>query len=136
MERRVLVAIFLSFLVLYAYQALFVKPAPKPPLNATNGQTPALTTENPAPAAAAPATVPDAQATPSADVVLGDTAERDVVVETQDVIAVIANRGARLKSWRLKHYLDQKGEPLELIANDLAGTHPLPFSLRVEEEAV
>ena len=30
MERRVLVAIFLSFIVLYAYQALFVKPVPKP----------------------------------------------------------------------------------------------------------
>ena len=30
MERRVLVAIFLSFLVLYVYQALFVKPVPRP----------------------------------------------------------------------------------------------------------
>ena len=30
MERRVLLAIFLSFLVLYAYQAFFVKPVPKP----------------------------------------------------------------------------------------------------------
>jgi len=30
MEKRVLVAIFLSFLVLYVYQALFVKPVPKP----------------------------------------------------------------------------------------------------------
>ena len=58
------------------------------------------------------------------------------MVETQNVIAVITNRGARLKSWRLKRYLDQKGEPLELIANDLAATHPLPFSLRVEEDAV
>ena len=30
MERRVLLAIFLSFLVLYVWQALFVKPVPKP----------------------------------------------------------------------------------------------------------
>jgi len=29
MERRVLIAIFLSFIVLYAYQALVVKPTPK-----------------------------------------------------------------------------------------------------------
>src|SRR5947207_2989983 len=34
MERRVLVAIFLSFIVLYAYQAFIVKPAPKPPQTA------------------------------------------------------------------------------------------------------
>ena len=30
MERRVLLAIFLAFLVLYVWQALFVKPVPKP----------------------------------------------------------------------------------------------------------
>jgi len=30
MERRVLLAIFLAFLVLYTWQALFVKPVPKP----------------------------------------------------------------------------------------------------------
>jgi hypothetical protein len=28
MERRILIAVFLSFLVLYAYQALFVPPPP------------------------------------------------------------------------------------------------------------
>ena len=37
-----------------------------------------------------------------------------------DVIAVFTNRGARLKSWRLKHYHDQQGEPLELVAHDVA----------------
>ena len=36
MERRVLVAIFLSFLVLYGYQAFIVKPVPKP-LSGTSG---------------------------------------------------------------------------------------------------
>ena len=30
MERRVLLAIFLAFLVLYVWQAVFVKPVPKP----------------------------------------------------------------------------------------------------------
>ncbi len=36
---------------------------------------------------------------------VGDTAEHDIRVETNDLIAVFTNRGARLKSWRLKHYL-------------------------------
>ena len=31
MERRVLIAVFLSFLVLYGYQALFVPPPPATP---------------------------------------------------------------------------------------------------------
>jgi YidC/Oxa1 family membrane protein insertase len=135
MERRVLIAIFLSFLVLYGYQALFVKPTPKPPLSSTSGQTPPLAAESTAVPPAPPATVPEALPAPSVGVVVGDTGERDIVVETQTVVAVITNRGARLKSWRLKHYLDQKGELLELIANDLSATHPLPFTLRVDDEA-
>src|SRR5207244_11365383 len=36
--------------------------------------------------------------------------------------------------WRLKHFLNQNKEPLELIAADLESTHPLPFSLRVEDD--
>jgi hypothetical protein len=39
MERRVLLAIFLAFLVLYTWQALFVKPVPKP----ISGTAPATT---------------------------------------------------------------------------------------------
>ena len=47
---------------------------------------------------------------------------------------MLTNRGARLKSWRLKRYFDVNHEPLELVATELASTHPLPFSLRVSDE--
>src|SRR5207237_564238 len=63
-----------------------------------------------------------------------DSEERDVRVETPHVIAVFTNRGARLKSWRLKQYKDNHGDPLELVATELADTQPLPFSLRVPDE--
>jgi len=138
MERRVLLAIVLSFLVLYTYQVLVVKPAQK---SAT-----AVTTPVGPPAAAAPAPSPqpgDKAAVPpteppasSASPLLGDAQERDIRVETRDVLAVFTNRGARLKSWRLKHYLDASREPLELVATDLAATEPLPFSLRVPDDRV
>ena len=49
-------------------------------------------------------------------------------VETRDVIAVFTNKGARLKSWRLKHYLDQQKQPQELIEH--LPSQPLPFTLR------
>jgi len=159
MERRVLVAIFLSFLVLYAYQAFFVKPAPKP---ATTGSAPAGPTASqggtttqpatgsttssasstaatpPAAGAAASGIAPTLVAPPPADAtqVIGAAEERDLSIETPHVVAVFTNRGARLKSWRLKAYKDIHGEPLELVATELAGTHPLPFSLRVDDEAV
>src|SRR6267142_1675749 len=104
MERRVLLAIFLAFLVLYVWQAVFVKPAPKPSGSSAGNVAATL---------------------------VADNAERDVRVETRDVIAVFTNRGARLKSWRLKRYLDQQRQPQELIENTL---QPLPFTLGSGEE--
>jgi len=105
MERRVLVAIFLSFVVLYLYQALVVKPLPTPPAGQQATTTaPARPGEAP-PAAAAKAegqaATPAPAAAPEAAMLVGDTAEHDVTIETDDVIAVFTNRGARLKSWRL-----------------------------------
>src|SRR5262249_54121468 len=100
MERRVLLAIFLCFLVLYVWNALFVKPLPK-----TGAAT---TTKTAAPASAAPQAealqggetaaraVP--KTPPPPNVALGDQTEHDTRVETRDVIAVFTNKGARLKS--------------------------------------
>src|SRR4051794_4607006 len=132
MERRVLIAIFLSFIVLYLYQAMVVKPVPKP----VEGSLP--TSSAPAVAGATGAAsgvatsppgtaTPPAPQAPSAAPLTGDAAEHDVRIETRDVVAVFTNRGARLKSWRLKHFFNAERQPLELVATSLASTHPLPF---------
>ncbi len=140
MERRVLIAIFLSFIVLYGYQA-FVPTQPEPPkpldtqtTSATSTQrgTAVPVTATPAPGAPAPIEA----GAPSAAPLVGDTVERDIRVETSTVVAIVTNRGARLKSWRLKHYRDAAGNPVELVVTELATTHPLPFSLRTEDSAV
>ena len=132
MERRVLIALVLSFLVLYVYQTYVVKPIPKPaPTSAQTVPTTggSLAPVSPAEATGSAATVaPAPSAAPAASTLLGDTTEREIRVETQDVIAVFTNRGARLKSWRLKKYFDQQKQPQELIEQQLA-THPLPFTL-------
>src|SRR6185436_13878269 len=132
MERRVLLAIFLAFLVIYTWQALFIKPVPKPapgagtpPVTGPASPTPAAGAGSGAPSTPAPVTpVPAEAAAP----LVADTAEQDVRVETRNVIAVFTNRGARLKSWRVKGYLDQQGQPQELIEH--VPNQPLPFSLR------
>ena len=142
MERRVLVAILLSFVVLYAYQALVVKPVPP---NGSSSATGVSATGASGPIAATgsssttpPPTSPQTPAhaespnPPPAQTLVSDTAEREVTVETRDVIATFTNRGARLKSWRLKHYLDQRREPQELIAQ--VPTQPLPFTLRTASD--
>ncbi len=140
MERRVLLAIFLAFIVLYTWQALFVKPVPKPAAGSATtttaasgpaGITPAGTT------AEDPGTVTPVVAktsAPLAAALVADTAEREVRVETRDVIAVFTNKGARLKSWRLKHYLDQQKQPQELIEH--LPLQPLPFTLRASTDTV
>ena len=140
MERRVLFAIILSFVVLYGYQALVVKPTPKPAakaIAATSGPASAASSMmGTAATGASSAATPDGVAqTPAAAALVSEASERDIRVETRDVIAVFTNRGARLKSWRLKHYLDQHKEPQELVDTSLP-SEPLPFTLRTSSEQI
>jgi YidC/Oxa1 family membrane protein insertase len=147
MERRVLLAILLSFVVLYGYQALL---KPRPTVEPAGGAPPPAAagaeTTNPVfpPGGAgagqgsqgsqgAPGSVNLANAPPTSQPIVGGEAERDIHVETADVIAVFTNRGGRLKSWRLKHYFDQNKEPQELI--DLVPNQPLPFTLRTPDDS-
>jgi YidC/Oxa1 family membrane protein insertase len=136
MERRVLVAVFLSFLVLYAYQALFVPPpSPTQTTTSSGSSTPA------APAAPKPVTPPaetptaaPASPEPLAPTVVGEATEREIVVETATINAVLSNRGGRILHWRLKNYRDDQGNPVDLVPSALPPGEPTPFSLRVEDE--
>ena len=163
MEKRVLIAIFLSFLVLYVYQAYVVKPdqerqrAARP---APTGQA----APGPAPAAVEPAQAakPEIPAQATAKALVGESAERDIVVETAAVRAVFTNRGAELKSWTLKRYFADKPAPVEpasgwaealsryvlrqfrvkdrvrqeLVPVTLPEGHARPFRLAVDDAAV
>src|SRR5262245_57077837 len=121
MERRVFLAIFLSFLVLVVYQTWFAPPPP-PPQTTQQNAAPAGTTPTPSatatPAPALGAGEPAAN-NPSAHALVGDTAARDVTVETDAVTAVFNTRGGVLTSYRLKHYRDHDGQPLELLPHGL-----------------
>ncbi len=139
MEKRVLIAVILSFIVLYGYQAMF--PPPKPPVNksaaASQTTTPSTTTitpEAPAqPSSAAPAEA--TKAAPVAAAVVGDASERDIVVENAAVRGVFTTRGGALKSWRLKKYHDAGGQPLELVPHTVPPGTPRPFTISVPDTA-
>ena len=158
MERRVLLAVFLSFLVLYVYQFL-VGPPPAPP------EERPLAADSSAPAPSPSGAVPPAAGTtatetlareagvdaaglaglvpplpksapvgrPSLDPVIADDAPRDIVVESDHFRAVFTNRGGELVSWQLKDYL-LAGRPVELVPPDLPPGEPWPFSLVFEDE--
>jgi YidC/Oxa1 family membrane protein insertase len=130
MEKRVLIAVLLSFVVLYAYQAMF--PVPQKPEQKPAEPSKITTVPNaaaPEPANPAPSVQGPAEALPGAPV-------REIVVENADVRAVFTTRGAAIKSWQLKKYRDNAGRPYELVAGHAPANSPLPLSLAVEDQAL
>ena len=129
MERRVLLAIFLSFVVLYVYQSVFVPPQP-PPTTKSNvdSSQEAVTRSNPnSPAPQTPVAPKLAPPLVSASEV------REVVVDTGKVRAIFTNRGGRLTKWLLTDYTTNDGEPLNLVPSGLQDQQ-LPFSLQSDDE--
>ena len=125
MEKRVLLAVVLSFVVLYGYQAMFPPPKPQPKTAATN---PAAANQPAEPVAAAPeATTPAA--------VVADAEEHDITFENESVSAVFLSRGAVLKSWRLKKYQNAERQPLELVPPSVPAGSTRPFSLLLPDPA-
>jgi len=131
MERRVLLAVVLSFLVLFGYQAFIVKPNRKPVVPAATATAPAAPT---APVEAAEAAPVPAGPTPA--VLAGETSERRIVIETSRVKATFSNKGAILESWLLKDYLDSKGRPMDMVAPALTAAAQHPLSLTVGDGAL
>lgn len=140
MEKRVFLAILLSFAVLFLYQALLPPPL-APPGNATativdpGGLPPASPLPRPplTPGSlTAPAPAPPLESAP----VVGDTQERDVVIETEHVRAVFTNRGGRLRHWELKRFRDDGGVAIDVVPTMVPPETPLPFSLRVDDPTV
>jgi YidC/Oxa1 family membrane protein insertase len=146
MERRVLLAVFLSFLVLYGYQALFVPPPPPPETVAAtapiaDAQAAAPTPVTPAaPAPPGEPAVPAALAgePPPAAVAptVSEATAREIVVDTGVTRVVLSNQGAALASWRVLDHLNDAGEPLDLVPAPAVEGQPRPFTLRVDDPAV
>jgi len=131
MERRVFIAVLLSFVVVYTYQTYFAPPAPKPAATANApANLPSETPVAPDATAAAPVATPSA---PEVASVLGDTQEREITVETPTASVVLTNRGGRVIHWLLKNYRDTKGAPVDLVPSGLPPSEPVPFTLAVDD---
>jgi len=115
-ERRLLIAVALSLLVLTAYQMLF-PPTPAPRPTPTPAATPAPGSAGRAPVAPhAPGLAqPSPAATPAPVPQVADERERRVEVRGPDVSAAFSNRGARLVSWQLQRYSDGRGRPEDMV---------------------
>ena len=132
MDKRAILGIALSILVLIIYQDLvnrfYPPPPPAAPAPATESKDDAKSADTASPTKDLPAADP----TPAPPVAA--TAERparDVKVETENFIAVFTTQGARLKSFKFKKYRASAGAdspPFEMIQS--APGVPLPLGVR------
>jgi YidC/Oxa1 family membrane protein insertase len=145
MEKRLILAIVLSFLILMGYQYFFVKPnKPVPAAEAPSAAAPAAPVpgasaeaqarQTAIPAEAAPAPVEPAPA-PDLGAVAGE-AEAEIVVDTPLYRAVWSNKGGVLKSWKLKRHQNSLKEDLELVPALAAEIGRFPFSLGLDDAAL
>jgi len=142
MEKRLILAIVMSFLVLMGYQYFFVKPnKPAEPAAVTTtapiplpGAAAALETQKQRPAEAAP--IP-AEPVPAPDpTAVAGRADQDVVVETPLYRAVWSNKGGVLKSWKLKTHKNSQKEDLELVPALASEIGRYPFSVALDDTAL
>ena len=135
MQRQFILAIVLSFVVIYGWQAMFPPAKKTPPVqqaaqqvtkDPSGGQAPGAQQALAADAAA------DATAKVEAAPLVAASAEQDVPVENAFVKAIFNTRGGVLKSWRLKNYRDGEGAPLELIPQNVPNP-ARPFTLDVDD---
>jgi YidC/Oxa1 family membrane protein insertase len=136
MEKRLLLAIVLSFAVLFLYQLVFMKKEPpaqpaSPPVTEVEKapeQIPKKTEQN----VKQPAETQEMPVEQEFQATAAES-EEDIVVETPHYRAVWNNKGARLLSWKLKDYKNDNQEDLELISVRAAELDRFPFLLLTDD---
>ncbi len=133
MDKRAIIGIALSIMVLLIYQEVITRYYGPPPASVP-------TVENEAPKSAAPpAPVPDSAPTAAPAAPAGSVAAqpaKEVRIETDNYIAVFTTLGARLKSFKFKHYgasVKPDSPPFEMIQS--APGVPLPLGVRWQAPA-
>jgi YidC/Oxa1 family membrane protein insertase len=130
MEKRVLLAVVLSFVVLYGYQALFPPPPPPRPTS-SDATRPTVSPTQPQPKPSATEPVVPVESPAAAQPLVHGASERDVVFESAAVRGVFSTRGGVLKSWRLKRYSGPDGQPLDLVPAQASPDSTRPFTMSV-----
>ena len=132
MEKRALLAIVISLIILVVYQQYFAPSLPEPAK-----EKPAETAQPAAPAkdgVQKGQVIPSSSLPPAPAPALKSQPGRDIIVDTPLYTAVFDTRGARLKSWKVKKYLDKIEEgakPLDLAKGELG--KEIPFGLEIQE---
>jgi YidC/Oxa1 family membrane protein insertase len=132
MEKRALIAIALSFLILVIWSKFFAPPKPvtQPAPVTITGETPALEME-PAVVDERPRVEDETPRTAEEEAAqIVAEHEETLVIETAPFTVHLTNRGGVATSWRLHQYTANGGEPLELFPRFVEQSQfPLAFAL-------
>ncbi len=131
-QHRLLIAFFLVFVMIAVMQYFLPKPQP-----AKTEQQQKQQQASPSPQAQSTAAVPTATRSakptppPAASAKLAvrqGSTETETVLENDLYRITFTNRGGLVKSWILKKYKDDKGQPLDLVNNTTAPALGYPLS--------
>lgn len=129
MDKRAIIGIALSILVLVVYQELVSRFYPTPTTGPATVAEKSVAQSDTAPSetkTASPAAVAQAAAE-----IPSDRSAREIKVETDNYIAVFTTQGARLKSFKFKKFrssADKNSPPFEIV--QLTPGVPLPLGVR------
>jgi YidC/Oxa1 family membrane protein insertase len=129
-EKRVLLAVALTFALLMLWRYLFVPPQPlhpsAPPVSKPE------TVNALVPRHAAPAPVPPKVKLP----VTAGTRARDIVVQNSVYRVTFSTQGALVKSWILKKYQDAQDRPLDVVNTGACTQLGYPMSIDLADTAL
>ena len=132
-ERRLLLAFAITFLIIVVSQFLMKKYGPKvpdaAPVSQTAGQAPVSQSATPQAGGSQAATPVTGAATTSAVSTKQASTESETVVENDLYKIRFSNRGGLVKSWVLKKFDDDKGQPQELVNFTASAKYGFPLSL-------
>jgi YidC/Oxa1 family membrane protein insertase len=135
-QKRLMLAFLLVFVLIAVMQLFLPKPQPQPPAPKSSAQQPQQTqTAPPAAMTPAPARKPAkaaraARAARAAKLPVKEAgAETESILENELYRITFTNRGGQVKSWILKKYKNDKGQPLDLVNATTASALGYPLSL-------
>lgn len=136
MERRLLLTFALTFLVILLFQPILKKYLPQTSTPPAQTQTQTQPQNPPAPSTPSkPTEVSGTKRAASRPTTTKQaSAESEIVIENDLYRIAFTNRGAQVKSWVLKKFNDDKGQPLELVNRVASEKYGYPLSLWTYDE--
>lgn len=143
MEKRAILAIVLSLIVVVVFQYFFVKPQPQQPVPAATQEQQKDAATSPAPKAEQAAQPAAPQAAPVQEGVVvtpkAGAAEKEITVDTPLYEAVFSTKGGALKSFKLKNYkksMEGNSGPVELVGMNGLSDYPLAVTFPESDVAI